>query len=73
MDVFSKFNIRTKNKDLYIRAFTHTSYANENNTISYERLEYLGDSVLQLIVSEYLYSNGISTSIFILIKSEFNL
>ena len=57
MDVFSKFNIRTKNKDLYIRAFTHTSYANENNTISYERLEYLGDAVLELVISEYLYNN----------------
>ena len=57
MDVFSKFNIRTKNKDLYIRAFTHTSYANENNTISYERLEYLGDAVLEIVCSDYLFKN----------------
>lgn len=56
MDLFSKYKIKTKNKDLYIRALTHTSYANENSTISYERLEYLGDAVLELIMSEYLYN-----------------
>lgn len=38
-------------------AFTHVSYSNEHGVLSYERLEYLGDSVLQLVVSEYLYSN----------------
>lgn len=57
MDLFSKYKIKTKNKDLYIRALTHTSYANESNTASYERLEYLGDAVLELIMSEYLYNN----------------
>ncbi|MBQ4634019.1 MAG: ribonuclease III [Bacilli bacterium] len=57
MDLFSKYKIRTKNKEIYIRALTHTSYANEANTISYERLEYLGDAVLELIMSEYLYNN----------------
>ena len=57
MDLFSKYKITTKNKEIYIRALTHTSYANESNTISYERLEYLGDAVLELIMSEYLYNN----------------
>ena len=57
MDLFSKYKIRTKNKEIYIRALTHTSYANEANTISYERSEYLGDAVLELIMSEYLYNN----------------
>lgn len=57
MDLFSKYKIKTKNKEIYIRALTHTSYANESNTISYERLEYLGDAVLELIMSEYLYNN----------------
>lgn len=57
MDLFSKYKIKTKNKELYIRALTHTSYANESGTISYERLEYLGDAVLELIMSEYLYNN----------------
>ena len=56
MDLFSKYKIKTDNKDLYIRALTHTSYANEAGTMSYERLEYLGDAVLELIMSEYLYN-----------------
>ena len=37
-------------------ALTHSSYANEQNSRSNERLEFLGDSVLSLIVSRYLYS-----------------
>ena len=45
------------NKKIYKTAFTHTSYANEHNVESYERLEYLGDAVLELIMSEYLYLN----------------
>jgi len=57
MEILKKFKIETNNESLYERAFTHTSYANETNTISYERLEYLGDAVLELIMSEYLYKN----------------
>ena len=38
-------------------AFTHVSYANEHKATSNERLEYLGDSVLGLIVGDYLYNN----------------
>ena len=57
MTVFEKFNINTNHKSLYNEAFTHTSYANEQKTVSYERLEYLGDAVLELIMSEYLYKN----------------
>lgn len=58
MDLLSKLNIETEKEYLYITAFTHTSYANENNCESYERLEYLGDAVLELIMSEYLYNSG---------------
>lgn len=56
---FNSLEIGYKFKDLGLleMAFTHLSYAHDNNTQSYERLEYLGDSVLQLIVSEYLYEN----------------
>lgn len=50
----SKYGINKDNK-LLITALTHTSYANEHNTESYERLEYLGDAILELIISEYLY------------------
>ena len=56
-DLLEKFGIQTDMIALYTTAFTHTSYANEVKTASYERLEYLGDAVLELIMSEYLYKN----------------
>lgn len=37
-------------------ALTHTSYANENNVQSNEKLEFLGDSILEFISSKYIYS-----------------
>ncbi len=45
------------NKDLPCLAFTHRSYVNENKQVSQhnERLEFLGDSVLGLLVADYLY------------------
>ena len=48
-----------KNKELLINALAHTSYTNEkkNGMNSNERLEFLGDSVLSIIVSEYIYKN----------------
>ena len=55
--LLNKLEIPYKNIKLYETALTHTSFANENNVISYERLEYLGDAVLELVVSEYLYKN----------------
>lgn len=56
MNTFEKYNIDINNK-LYEQAFTHSSYANENDTVDYERLEFLGDKILDFIVSEYLYVN----------------
>lgn len=47
-----------KNKDLLQQALTHSSFANErqiNRTGHYERLEFLGDAVLELVSSEFLY------------------
>lgn len=44
-------------KNLLKTALTHTSYAYENKVKSYERLEYLGDSILEFISSKYLYEN----------------
>ncbi len=55
MEILDKLNIHT-NKDLYQKAFTHTSYSNEHNVESYERLEFLGDAVLELTISDYLYN-----------------
>ena len=45
------------NKQLLKNALTHTSYAYENKVESNERLEYLGDSILEFVISEYLYNN----------------
>ena len=57
MEVLEKFNITSNHPSLYEKAFTHTSYANEHGKVSYERLEYLGDAVMELVISEYLYTN----------------
>ena len=43
-----------EDKDVLLTAFTHASYANEHGVPSYERLEFLGDSVLNLVVANYL-------------------
>jgi len=49
------FNLDFKDKDLLKMALTHSSYANENNCISNERLEFIGDAVLDLLMGKYLY------------------
>lgn len=46
-----------KNTKLLETALTHSSYANENKTDSYERLEFLGDSILSFVVSSRLYDS----------------
>lgn len=56
LKILDELNIKTNKLNLYEQAFTHTSYANEHNLPSYERLEYLGDAVLELLMSEYLYN-----------------
>ena len=53
-----RFAIEFADKNLLETAFTHTSYANEHRLLKIshnERLEFLGDAVLQLLISEYLY------------------
>lgn len=48
------------NKELLIEALTHSSYANEHRSkhIRYnERLEFLGDAVLSIVVSDYIFKN----------------
>ena len=57
MKILEELNIIPNDLSLYEKAFTHTSFANEEGTESYERLEYLGDAVLELVMSEYLYLN----------------
>src|SRR3989339_619170 len=59
---FSKFEekigVKFKDKNLLQQAFTHRSYLNENPSLALEqneRLEFLGDAVLELAITEYLY------------------
>lgn len=59
---FTKFekaiNITFKNKDLLMQSFTHRSYLNENSELPFghnERLEFLGDAVIELIITNFLY------------------
>lgn len=46
-----------KNIELLKNALTHTSYANEHNIKSNEKLEFLGDSILEFLSSKYIYNN----------------
>src|SRR3954471_18306770 len=68
MQDFSHYQIFAKDKlgvqfndpDLLLQAFTHRSYVNEHRKTTREhneRLEFLGDAVLELVVTEYLYKN----------------
>ena len=55
-----KIEYSFKNKTLLLNALTHSSYSNEQklrckDILSNERLEFLGDTILQIIISEYLY------------------
>ena len=57
--LLEQFDLVFSDETLLETAFTHTSYANEHRLLKIshnERLEFLGDAVLQLIISEYLYN-----------------
>ncbi len=56
----NKIGIKFKNKKLFQQAFVHRSYLNEHPKCGLdhnERLEFLGDAVLELAVTKYLYKN----------------
>lgn len=57
-ELLDKLNIKYNNIKLYEQAFIHTSYAYEHNLKSYETLEFLGDAIVDLIISDYLYKSG---------------
>jgi len=60
LELEKKIGIKFKNHDLLLQALTHRSYINENPKWYLdhnERLEFLGDAVLELVVTEYLYNN----------------
>ena len=59
-DLEAAIGYRFQNITLLQNALTHSSYANErwhNSLLSNERLEFLGDSILGMVVAEYLYRN----------------
>ena len=56
-DLEKELKLNFSDKELLKTAITHSSYANQKKKVGFnERLEFLGDSVLQLVISEYLYS-----------------
>ena len=56
-ELFDVLKIKPNNLKLYELAFSHSSYVNEKHLKdSYERLEFLGDAVLDLVMSDYLYN-----------------
>lgn len=52
----NKLGINFFNKNLLNQALTHSSYAHEKSQPDNERLEFLGDAVLKLVITEYLYN-----------------
>ncbi len=61
-ELFTKLHITPKDMSLYKVAFSHSSYANEHRAKKdYERLEFLGDAVVDLAVADYLYRNHSET------------
>ena len=58
-ELFNRLNIKPNDIKLYMSAFSHSSYANEHKAKSdYERLEFLGDALVDLVVADYLYNNS---------------
>lgn len=57
-ELFETLKIKPENLTLYQLAFSHSSYVNEKHLkADYERLEFLGDAVLDLVMSDYLYNH----------------
>ncbi len=53
-EIEKKYGINFEDKDLLVKAFTHGSF-NKQQFENYQRLEFLGNSVLQVVVSDYMY------------------
>ena len=59
-ELFEKLKIKPKEEKLYNTAFSHSSYVNEHkqyNSHDNERLEFMGDAVVELWVSEKLFNH----------------
>lgn len=58
LELERKLGITFKDKNIFEQALTHSSYVQHNKELKhYERLEFFGDAVLKLIISEYLFHN----------------
>jgi len=58
-ELLNKLNITVSNIGLYELALTHASFAYENKVDNNEKLEFLGDAVIELLMSDYLYKEGL--------------
>lgn len=56
-EILCKYGIKVKSYDNFLLAMTHSSFANEHNLKHNERIEFLGDAILGLLVAEYIYLN----------------
>lgn len=59
-DLLKQLNLLYKDESLYQTAFTHASYAYENQEENNEKLEFLGDAVIELLTSDYLYQKDLA-------------
>ncbi|MDD4193891.1 MAG: ribonuclease III [Acholeplasmataceae bacterium] len=59
IEFLATLGIPYKNIELYERALTHSSYANENQVEKNETLEFLGDAVIELLMSDFLYKENL--------------
>ena len=66
-NLLDKYNIKKDQIAVIEEALTHSSYANEHNTKSNERLEFLGDAVLSVLVTEFIYNEFLVFLFFMLI------
>lgn len=55
-ELLKQLKIEPNDESIYLKALTHSSYANENQTGKNEKLEFLGDAVIELLMSDYLYN-----------------
>ena len=54
-DIAEQFNININDPQLFLDAFTHSSYSNEKKCNDYEKIEFIGDGVLDLIIADLTY------------------
>ena len=59
LEVLERFNIKPNDVSLFEHAFSHSSFVNEirGNHVDYERIEFIGDGVLDLIVADLIFKN----------------